>query len=854
MKKSWFTLSALILGCMGMVYRIDTVLANNFTEEEIDSQSAIAVAIPFGYKEYKLEIIEQIPNQRQCWSESGTAPVMVDLLLLNFDHTDTCRRIKDSNGYSIRLDGNDDKSSLYLINVVERNGELQLVAKHENPDLPELIVGRSNGLAEGALKINLDPGWEITKRNYQGETLGHVYLSGDSIAVKPGEKQENNLAIINEPPINNDPPYPVLIDLPGEYTPISNIDVYRPNPEYNPEAENKIDNSRSEKEEVTPIGEEFPISDPWQDFIKEKEKPAIAFQPPSKIIRGGSGDKTPPIPDSSDAWNGERLVRDNVPKLGDSNSGAIINLVSVDHNLQFDRQHKGMAIRIDANVWNAVGRNASINVYVKNTDDNYIKSKNSSYATNSGLLVSGQKIKVPYENTKLDTVLYLPYSAFDLPSGKHEKLTIQTQIQLPSTLANDESYQFNLELYSSTSTPQPKGSLISPPVPNLSVTQAEAFLINGFGGCCIPREVFRVLRASKGASRDEYGQLPWGFKGLGILTHVGQWYDLSQTEGDFTATTDERFRRQVHDVISRGNPDIPLILIGHSFGGDSLLKVAKCEAGNDSECVVIDKRTRQRRKIIFFGTLDPVEFGGLRANRSIPSNVNYAFNRWTRNPTTIGRAIKNEFGDNGFTDLLGGIIEVFVPSTDVLSKIGIPFGANIPIDANSSGILNCSGSQCGDQKEQNIARHWNGEPIKDSCAWYENCPGKRLPSLTRKGSNGTKQRRVDHGGIPSDDLVEYEMLQTLTRLLSGAEELSLACEKDKLGRVLVSEDIDLVNEYPIDGQGNIIVSPERQYNIESEIVEAGYNLDAFLAGEYGDEFIGGSFSAFRLLESPQVCK
>ena len=57
-----------------------------------------------------------------------------------------------------------------------------------------------------------------------------------------------------------------------------------------------------------------------------------------------------------------------------------------------------MAIRIDANIWNAVSQNAFINVYVKKSDGSYVRAKNSRYATNTGLLVSGQKIKIPYNN------------------------------------------------------------------------------------------------------------------------------------------------------------------------------------------------------------------------------------------------------------------------------------------------------------------------------------------------------------------------------------------------------------------------------------------------------------------------
>ena len=187
MSSKWIKLTLLTLASIGLFSQSKKSLANDFTEKEIDPQQIIAVAIPFGYKEHKLEIIEQIPNRQQCWNESGTAPVMVDLLLLNFDHTDSCKRSKDSNGYSIRIDGNEKKSSLYLIKVLERNGELQVIAKHENPSLPELVIGRSRGLGEGALKIDLEPGWKITKRSYQGKTLGHVYLSGDSQIIAGSE-------------------------------------------------------------------------------------------------------------------------------------------------------------------------------------------------------------------------------------------------------------------------------------------------------------------------------------------------------------------------------------------------------------------------------------------------------------------------------------------------------------------------------------------------------------------------------------------------------------------------------------------------------------------------------------------
>lgn len=70
------------------------------------------------------------------------------------------------------------------------------------------------------------------------------------------------------------------------------------------------------------------------------------------------------------------------------------------------------------------------------------------------------------------------------------------------------------------------------------------------------------------------------------------------------------------------DPSIPLILIGHSFGGDAVLQVAKMIDG---------------RKIAFLAVLDGVGKGGLRKNitKPVPDNVEYFFNRWQQNVGTI---------------------------------------------------------------------------------------------------------------------------------------------------------------------------------------------------------------------------
>lgn len=155
--------------------------ASIFQENRVEQRNFIAVARPLGQNNYDLLVIEQVPGQRSCWAENGSQPTYVDLLLGNFDFTNSCRRSTDSNGYSIRKD-NMDYGLDYLLRIVQQNGELLLVGTHRTlENQPEIIVGRSNGMPTvlNPVKINLEPGWYFTRRAYQGKSLGHVYFSNN---------------------------------------------------------------------------------------------------------------------------------------------------------------------------------------------------------------------------------------------------------------------------------------------------------------------------------------------------------------------------------------------------------------------------------------------------------------------------------------------------------------------------------------------------------------------------------------------------------------------------------------------------------------------------------------------------
>jgi hypothetical protein len=177
-------LATLATIAISSVIPVNSAKAATYDEKPVDQNQFIAVAAPYGNNKYNILVIEQIPGKKQCWAESGSNPTTVDPLLLKFDFTGNCKRSTDSNGYSIRLDGQD-KGLEYLLSLVERNGELQLIGtSRTNPGEPGVVVGRTYGLNNGNfMKIALNPGWQFTKRTYQDKELGHVYFSATSTAL-----------------------------------------------------------------------------------------------------------------------------------------------------------------------------------------------------------------------------------------------------------------------------------------------------------------------------------------------------------------------------------------------------------------------------------------------------------------------------------------------------------------------------------------------------------------------------------------------------------------------------------------------------------------------------------------------
>ncbi|MDX2097277.1 MAG: DUF3747 domain-containing protein, partial [Leptolyngbyaceae cyanobacterium bins.59] len=161
------------------LYHAETKAAVTFSQQEVQQESFIVLAAPRGQTAYNLLILEQISNRRLCWRVRPDRLQTVDPLLRNFNFTGICGRSTDSNAFSIRMAG-EDLALNYTLRLVQREGVVVLVGTPADRTLPEITLGRTRGITRDFMKIDLEPGWRLTRRLFQGRPLGHIYLTNNT--------------------------------------------------------------------------------------------------------------------------------------------------------------------------------------------------------------------------------------------------------------------------------------------------------------------------------------------------------------------------------------------------------------------------------------------------------------------------------------------------------------------------------------------------------------------------------------------------------------------------------------------------------------------------------------------------
>ncbi|GAB4525496.1 MAG: hypothetical protein Tsb0014_04870 [Pleurocapsa sp.] len=234
-------------------------------------------------------------------------------------------------------------------------------------------------------------------------------------------------------------------------------------------------------------------------------------------------------------------------------------------------------------------------------------------------------------------------------------------------------------------------------------------LVNGYENCCVwstkNSEVYMEIILKELEERDAEFRLV-------------SWDNFSNEAGQRSSTSnDATFLREATNFINNKlDPDRPLILIGHSFGGDFLLSLAP----------------RIERRIQFLGVIDPTAADGWRqpvTSREVPSNVDYFFNRWQKSTVTDGNVFPF---DNRLFD---------------------------------GFISDCRAKNC-DQQEQSIARKEDGSEIEISCLqdqffWKSNCPDRSGILF-----NATIAKKLSHNDMPSDAYLQRQMTEQISRSLA----------------------------------------------------------------------------------------
>lgn len=225
------TLTALTAATLGVSLGASAVtapsaLAQIYGQQSLDSDRAVAIAEPVANgRFYRLLILEQLSNQRECFDVREGSPTVVEPLLLNFDFSGICGRRSDSNGYSVNI-GGEDLSRRYRLQITRRGESLVLVAlpgalPGRGGDLPVLEIGRSNGIANDFVRIELDPGWRMSRRTLNGSAQGHVYLSNeqslDTVVAQAGGNRPAPRPSTPAPANNDEPdsPSPSLPSVPS---------------------------------------------------------------------------------------------------------------------------------------------------------------------------------------------------------------------------------------------------------------------------------------------------------------------------------------------------------------------------------------------------------------------------------------------------------------------------------------------------------------------------------------------------------------------------------------------------------------------------------------------------------------
>lgn len=159
------------------------LLAQTFDTVAINEADFLIVSVPGSTAQpHRLYIVEQLESSPACWTVANTVGGLTEINALwnTFDFSGVCRLQRDSNGYAIRLNGQDISGARFEVN--ERDGDLLLQFAPSTISRDRITIGRTNGISStGFAQITLNPGWSLAKRTFNGQIVSSnlVYFTND---------------------------------------------------------------------------------------------------------------------------------------------------------------------------------------------------------------------------------------------------------------------------------------------------------------------------------------------------------------------------------------------------------------------------------------------------------------------------------------------------------------------------------------------------------------------------------------------------------------------------------------------------------------------------------------------------
>ena len=148
-----------------------------FDSAAVPEKQFAVLAQPIGRDQWKLLVLEQIKAHPRCWRARQDG--LVEPSLNRFNFSGICKRYLDSNGYSLRS-GGQDLGTRFRFRLKPSGTSLRLEALDPQQRAP-LLVGQAAKPARrdpnGFVALQLEPGWALERRVYQGRQLNHLYFA-----------------------------------------------------------------------------------------------------------------------------------------------------------------------------------------------------------------------------------------------------------------------------------------------------------------------------------------------------------------------------------------------------------------------------------------------------------------------------------------------------------------------------------------------------------------------------------------------------------------------------------------------------------------------------------------------------